>query len=90
VSFKKETPRFAAGRPRFSLPRRPPLALIRIVALAVLGAFASAWAIWHYYTTPLPPLRVAVPPAPAPTPTYDADAGERPVPDLFEEEADGG
>lgn len=82
MSFaKNDRRRFDPARPhRFVLPRWPPVQIVRVVLLAVLGAFAAGWAIAYHYSARLPPMRKPV--ASAPAPTYDPDAGEVPVPEI--------
>lgn len=81
MSFTRQPSRFAASRSRFSLTRRSPAALVRLVVLAALAAIAAGWGLWDHYTHVLPPMRV---PAAHPTaaPTYDPDPGEIPVPEI--------
>jgi hypothetical protein len=66
-------------QPRFVLPRRPPVQVIRVVLLALLGAIAAGWAIAYHYSVRLPPMLKPVTP---PAATFDPDAGEIPVPEI--------
>ncbi len=81
MSFtKNDRRRFDPHRQRFVLPRRPPVQIVRILALALLGAVGAGWAIAYHYSVQLPPMLRPVPGAPSAT--YDADAGEVPVPEI--------
>jgi hypothetical protein len=87
VSFAKDNRRrFTPGRARFVMPPFLASPIVRLMAFALVAAFAAAWALVGHYTRPTTPLRVPVPPAPpsapASAPTFDADAGEIPVPEL--------
>jgi hypothetical protein len=84
VSFTHKPSRFEVPRSRFVLPRRPPSGIVRIVALAAAGVLAAAWGLWHHYARELPPMRVPARAVPSAAPTYDADAGEIPVPEIYE------
>ena len=58
----------------------PPGTILRVLLLATLAAVGAGWGLVHHYGAPQAPMLVpAQPPA---APTYDADAGERPAPDL--------
>ena len=82
MSFaRNDRRRFEAQKAqRFTLPRGPPVQILRIVLLAVLGAFAAGWAIAYHYSFVRPPM--LVPTRVAPSATYDPDAGELPVPEI--------
>ena len=81
MSFtKNERRRFDPHRQRFVLPRWPPVQIVRVVVLALLGAIAAGWAIAYHYSVQLPPMLRPV--QPSPSATYDADAGEIPVPEI--------
>lgn len=85
MSFTKDNRRSPTQRPaRFVLPPFLASPMVRLVAFALLAAIAAAWALVRHYTTPVAPLRVPVPGTPASAPTYDADAGEVPVPELWD------
>jgi hypothetical protein len=84
VSFLHKPSRFEVPRSRFVLPRRPPTGIVRIMALAVAGVLAAVWGLWRHYARELPPMHVPVHCAPSAAPTYDPDAGEMPVPEIYE------
>lgn len=80
VKKKNDRRRFDPHEPqRFLLPQRPPVQIIRVVLLALLGAIAAGWAIAYHYSVRLPPMLKPVPP---PAATFDRDAGEMPVPEI--------
>ncbi len=83
MSFAKKNNhrrRFEPDKPQhFVLPRRPPVQVIRVVLLALLGAIAAGWAIAYHYSVRFPPMLKPVPP---PAVTFDPDAGEIPVPEI--------
>ncbi len=84
MSFaKNDRPLFEPSKSkRFVLPRLPPVQIVRIVLLALLGIVGAGWALARHYSVRSAPMEVPLTTPPAPAPTYDADAGEIPVPEL--------
>ena len=76
---------FESPRSRFPAARVPVSLFVRSIALGALVAIAAAWALARHYSQELPPM--LVPSAPTAAPSWDIEAGEIPVPDMIEPDA---
>ncbi len=85
---KKPRPRDGTHPRIRAAPAHAPAHAPTIVRALLLAAFviaAAAWALARHYSFKPPPMLVPVPPTAAPT--YDIEAGELPVPETLEPDA---